>query len=62
MRKIDQEEFDRLEFDRSPKDCVHPEVVRIYYQGSHIDYGCVACGLSHTNKRVFDKPGLEGYK
>lgn len=62
MRKMEQEEFDKLKFDRNPKDCNHPEIVRIYFQGAHTDYGCVACGLSHTNKEVFEKPGLEGYK
>ena len=62
MRKMEQGGFDKLTFDKNPGDCNHPEVVRICFQGSHIDYGCVVCGLSHTNKAVFEKPGLEGYK
>ena len=30
--------------------------------GSHTDYGCLKCGLQHTSKEVFDKPGLDGYR
>lgn len=65
MRKIDEKEFNSLVKD-IPREvvnsCNHPEVVRIYTMGAHTDYGCLKCGLQHTNKEVFDKPGLEGWR
>ena len=42
--------------------CDHPEIVRIYTLGSHTDYGCMKCGLTHTSKEIFGKTGLERYK
>lgn len=61
MIKMEQEEFDKLLFDTLPKNCNHPEVVRLYTMGVHADYGCLKCGLEHTNKEVFDKIRLFGY-
>lgn len=65
MRKIDEEEFYSLTKD-IPEDakhnCGHPDVVRIYTMGTHSGYGCLMCGLEHTNKDVFNKPGLSGWK
>ena len=62
MRKIDEEEFYELT-KNIPDDvkcsCGHSEVVRIYTLGSHTDYGCLKCGLQHTNKEFFDKQGLQ---
>lgn len=65
MRKMDEKEFNNLTKDKSRdvvKSCDHLEVVRIYTMGSHTDYGCLKCGLQHTNKEVFDKPGLTGLR
>lgn len=59
MKKMEQTEFDRMTFSKSPKDCNHPDVVRIYDSGTHIDYGCVVCGFTHTNKEAFDKKETE---
>ena len=62
MRKMQEEEFNLLTFDTNPKDCNHPEIVKTYYLGTDTGYACLVCGLTHTSKDVFDKPGLEGYK
>ena len=62
MRKMDQEEFDGQTFVKNPRDCGHPDVVRLIdgATGAHMDYGCTVCGLQHTNSEVFKKHGLEG--
>ena len=64
MRKMDQEEFDKLPFDKNPKDCGHSEVVKLIdgATGAHMDYGCIVCGLQYTNREVFAKRGLDGNK
>ena len=55
MQKMDQEEFDKIKFEKEPKDCRHPNVVRITYLGAHIDYGCTVCGMMHTEIEAFTK-------
>ena len=62
MRKMEQEEFNKLTFDISPKECSHIEVVRLYSLGTHTDYGCLKCGLQHTNEAVFAGLGLSNFK
>lgn len=64
MQKMDQEEFDKLMFDKNPKECGHPDIVRLIdgATGAHIDYGCKVCGLQYTNREAFERYGLEGYK
>ena len=62
---IDKEEFCNLTKDISPEvklNCWHPEVVTVYTMDLHTDYGCLKCGFYHTNKKVFDKPGLSGWE
>ena len=57
------EEFTPMEHTVQPKDCDNHYVVRITdFAGSHNDYGCIKCGLKHTNVDVFAKKGLDGYK
>lgn len=64
MKIMSQSEFDKLCFCANSKDCNHPDVVRLVdaYTGAHMDYGCMVCGLQHSNRDVFNKFGLEGYK
>ena len=58
-----EEDFDMLEHEISPKNCQNHYVVRITdFAGSHNDYGCTKCGLKHTCKDVFEKPGLTSYR
>ena len=62
MRKIGQEDFDKMTFSVDVKECNHAEVVRLYTMGSNTDYGCLCCGLQHTNIDVFSRPGLGAYR
>ena len=53
--------MDDLEFERITKDipqnaktnCKHSRVVKLYTLGTQSDYGCLDCGLQHTNKEAF---------
>ncbi len=63
MEKMTEDVFDALHFKILPKDCEKHCAVRIIdFAGAHNDYGCIYCGMKHTNREVFEKPGLEGYK
>lgn len=49
MRHMQEEEFDKLNFsgldkNNAIKKCKH-SVVKLYYLGTHTDYGCEKCGF-----------------
>lgn len=45
MQKMQEDEFDKIEPTTKPGErCVH-EVVKLYYLGTHSDYGCIKCKM-----------------
>lgn len=55
MKKMQENEFDKLKFDIAPDKCVHAEVVKLYVFGAHTDYGCLSCGLTSSNVEIFKR-------
>lgn len=55
MLKMTEEEFSKLTFESTPKECNHPHVVKLYYLGMHTDYACEKCGLQSTEIEHFNK-------
>ena len=43
MTHMQEEEFDKIE--KSNEKCPPHEVVKLYYDGTHSDYGCVKCKM-----------------
>ena len=41
MIHMQEEEFDKIE--KSTENCPPHEVVKLYYEGTHSDYGCIKC-------------------
>lgn len=55
MQKMTEEEFDKIAYEYNIKECDHSQVVRLYYMGTHTDYGCMKCGMKSTVKEHFNK-------
>ena len=53
MYKMQEEEFDAIVVDESTPKCPPHEVVKLYYLGTHSDYGCVKCKLKSLNLEDF---------
>lgn len=51
------EEFDNRHFDTPPEKYPHLDVVRLYYLGTHSDYGCTARGVRGSRLEFFKKAG-----
>ena len=45
MLKMQEDEFDAIVVDDSTPQCPPHEVVKLYYLGTHSDYGCVKCKM-----------------
>jgi hypothetical protein len=52
MEKMQEAEFDKIEFCNKSKPCNH-KVVKLYDLGAHSDYGCVLCGRRSLIKEDF---------
>ena len=58
MRHMQEEEFDKLKFPYINKNhknekCEH-SVVKLYYLGTHSDYGCEKCGMKSSRIEDFN--------
>lgn len=53
MKRMQEDEFDKLE--KMDKPCLkgRHEVVKLYYLGTHSDYGCEKCGMKSYNIKDF---------
>ena len=66
--KMEDSEFERITKDipqNAKLNCKHSRVVKLYTLGAQSDYGCLDCGLQHTNKEAFcsnRKTGLSNFK
>jgi len=43
MIHMQEDEFDKIK--KSDEKCPPHEVVKLYYEGTHSDYGCVKCKM-----------------
>ena len=48
MKKMQESEFENLQKVGNPKTCRH-QFVKLYYNGTHTDYGCVLCKIQTMN-------------
>lgn len=55
MKKMTEEQFEAIPKTKKPKECKLHDVVRVYYLGSHSDYGCTRCGKMSTAIEDFDE-------
>lgn len=53
MYKMQEEEFDAIVIDESTSNCPPHEVVKLYYLGTHSDYGCVKCKMKSLRLEDF---------
>lgn len=53
MEHMQEKEFDKLVFSEEYKHCKHENIVRLYYLRTHSDYGCLSCGVKHSEKSHF---------
>lgn len=43
--KMQEDEFDKLDFPLKRDECKKHDFVKLYYSGTHSDYGCIRCGF-----------------
>ena len=54
MYRMSEEEFDAIKItDDTPK-CPPHEIVKLYYLGTHSDYGCIKCKFKSLIKSDFE--------
>lgn len=53
MERMQEEEFDKLKKSNKPCPKGQHEVVKLYYLGTHSDYGCKKCGVKSYNVEDF---------
>ncbi|MFR6064888.1 MAG: hypothetical protein ACLUH5_02440 [Eubacterium sp.] len=54
MQKLQEEEFAKIKPTTKPEECTH-EIVKLYYKGSHTDYGCIKCKAQSFNKEDLER-------
>lgn len=52
-RKMQESEFDKIEFQTKPENCTKHEFAKLYDQATHSDYGCVHCGMKTLTPEQF---------
>lgn len=53
MYKMQEEEFDAITINDNTPKCPPHEIVKLYYLGTHSDYGCVKCKMKSYNPEDF---------
>lgn len=54
---MQQEDFDKIKPTIKPGEHCSHSVVKLYYKGTHSDYGCVRCKMQSWNKEDFETNG-----
>ena len=54
LEHMNEEEFDKIEFQCDPSNCDHSNV-KIYNLGMNTDFGCTKCGFCSTNRYAFQR-------
>lgn len=55
MEKMQEEVFDKIKATCRPEECKHQRIVKLYYLGTHSDYGCLDCKMMSFNIESFEK-------
>ena len=55
MIHMQEDEFDQITKTLKPEDCKEHHFVKLYYLGTHSDYGCTLCGLKTLTPELFIK-------
>jgi len=55
MKTMQESEFDKMEFDVPVEKCDHSDIVKLYQQATHTDYGCRSCGVKCMDLDLFKK-------
>ena len=55
MIHMQEDEFDRMTKTLKPEECKEHHFVKLYYLGTHSDYGCTLCGLKTLTPEIFKK-------
>ena len=55
MEKMQEEEFDKINPTYDPNECNHQNIVKLYYLGTHSDYGCLDCKIKSFDLSLFMK-------
>ena len=55
MIHMQEDEFDQMKKTLKPEECKEHNFVKLYYLGSHSDYGCTLCGLKTLTPELFKK-------
>ena len=45
MKHMQEDEFDKIDKKTKPEECQHHDFIKLYYKGTHSDYGCILCGF-----------------
>ena len=53
MYKMQEDEFDAIVVDENESKCPPHEVVKLYYLGTHSDYGCIKCKMKSLRLEDF---------
>lgn len=54
MEHMQEDVFDKIPITEDYQNCNH-EVVKLYYLGTHSDYGCIKCGMKSLILEDFKK-------
>ena len=54
MEKMQEAEFDRIKQKITPNKCQNHYVVKLYYLGTHSDYGCRNCKMKSSILKDFE--------
>ncbi len=55
MQKMQEEEFDKIEPKHNYGEKCEHDIVKLYYCGTHSDYGCIKCKMKSLNLEDFAK-------
>ena len=55
MIKYQEDEFEKIRPICKPSECDHSEVVKLYVNSWHTDYGCLKCKMTSYFKEDFDR-------
>ena len=53
MLRMQEDEFDRREKTCTPAECKEHCFAKLYYLGTHSDYGCIHCGLKTLTPEIY---------
>ena len=55
MTHMQEEDFAKLRKTVKPEECKKHEFVKLYYLGTHSDYGCILCGFKTLTPEEFNR-------